>query len=861
MRKRAGILLACLLLIGVGGTVPAAAQERAPWTWMVYLVADNDLEPFAINDLIEMQAGAGENVNIVIQMDRAESYEEVFGDWTETRRYAITPGAGGSDFAVSRETIQALFASLTPDDLGLSSAEFDDLLNQVRSASDSEIEALALQSIATPGGGAPLAAPRLAALENLGEVNSGDPQVLVDFITWAAANYPAEHYGLILWDHGGGWTMVGSDEQDGDLLEMPEIEAALEAATVQAGIERFDFVAFDACLMAQLEVFEMLARFADYAIASEETIPGAGWEYTTPLRTLNQNPDMDTAELGRIIVDSYMTFYTDVITSYPNFDLALLDLSQVGGVVDSITALASAVAANPQDSLAAIGQARNNAQVFGADSSPDEADAISSVDLIHVMNLLAELSPDPAVAEAAQGVSDTTAAMVVYSRTSDGLPDASGVSIFFPRNARTYELSGGAGLYRASNPASLLPWYDFLDTFHGTATTTLDAAALNISITGLLPADAPGSIYDPPVILFDLNGQQIVDVSFFVTLQLDDGTQYMLDTDQLVSSTVTVDGEAITGYPDGLSSWEFTWNVEMPVVSDGEVEIPTLLLPSDQENQAIVSGFYLWKDGRSATAYLVFDTENRVVTGVWGVEQSGTATAPAEIRVSPGDRFQPTWRFLDENNEVVLVGTDDVLTFGGAPFTFRYVPAQSGDYALTILIEDLAGNISADTANLSVDNEGLDTAYRGFKDVSFGINFLYPWNWTDPTVFEDEEGGVTLNVSDESGDINIYIEAYEVESADAVLDLKLEEFSGLDDLEYSEPRAVDLDGYDAYYVDYRFTTGGEAREGWLAVVYVPENGLGYSLDLDAPPDLLEAADAAFLTMLDSLIFFEPYAGE
>jgi hypothetical protein len=861
MRIKIGILLVCLVMIGLIGWYPAAAQTRAPWTWMVYLVADNDLEPFAINDLIEMQAGAGDSVNIIVQMDRAESYEEVFGQWTETRRYAITPGASGGDFAVSRDTIEALFESLTPDDLGLSSAEFNDLLGQVRGASDSEIEALALNSIAPPGGGAPLAAPRLSALENLGEVNSGDPQMLVDFIVWAAANYPAERYGLILWDHGGGWTMVGSDETDEDLLEMPEIEAALAEALRRTDIGKFDFVAFDACLMAQLEVFQMLAPFADYAIAAEETIPGAGWEYTTPLRALNQNPAMDTVELGRIIVDSYMTFYTEVVTNYPGFDLAILDLSQVGSVTDAIGGFSAAVAANPEASLSAIGQARRNVQVFGADSSPDEADAISSADLVHFMRLMGELSPDAAVAEAAQEVINAASAMILYSRASPGLPNASGLSVYFPRNARTYELSGGAGLYRASNPAALQPWYDFLDVFHGTASAVLDAAGLNITITNLLPANVPGSIYDPPVVLFDLNGQQISDVSFFVTLQLDDGTQYMLDSDQLVSSTVTADGESIIGYPDGLSSWEFTWNVEMPVISDDRVEIPTLLLPNGQEGQAVVSGLYLWRDGRTATAYLVFDTENRVVTGVWGVEQSGAAAAPAEIRVSPGDRFRPTWRFLDENNEIVLVDAEDTLTFGSQPFTFHYLPAITGNYTLTILAEDVAGNLSADSVNLSVDNEGLDTAYRGFKDVSFGINFLYPWGWTDPTVYEDEAGGVTLNVSDESGDINIYIEAYEVESADEVLDLKLAEFGGLDDFEYTEPQPVDLNGYDAYYVDYRFTSGGSTIEGWLAVVYAPENGLGYSLDLDAPPERLDEANEAFLTMLDSLIFFEPYRSE
>ena len=42
-------------------------------------------------------------------------------------------------------------------------------------------------------------------VQDLGETNSGDAQVLLDFITWAVRTYPAEHYLLVLWNHGSGW--------------------------------------------------------------------------------------------------------------------------------------------------------------------------------------------------------------------------------------------------------------------------------------------------------------------------------------------------------------------------------------------------------------------------------------------------------------------------------------------------------------------------------------------------------------------------------------------------------------------------------------------------------------------------------
>ena len=46
-----------------------------------------------------------------------------------------------------------------------------------------------------------------------GELNMGDPQTLADFINWAKTTYPAEHYALIIVDHGTGISGVAEDKQ------------------------------------------------------------------------------------------------------------------------------------------------------------------------------------------------------------------------------------------------------------------------------------------------------------------------------------------------------------------------------------------------------------------------------------------------------------------------------------------------------------------------------------------------------------------------------------------------------------------------------------------------------------------------
>src|SRR5262249_8010289 len=45
----------------------------------------------------------------------------------------------------------------------------------------------------------------VAEQTELGQVDSGAPETLIDFIRWGAQNRPAERYALVLWSHGSGW--------------------------------------------------------------------------------------------------------------------------------------------------------------------------------------------------------------------------------------------------------------------------------------------------------------------------------------------------------------------------------------------------------------------------------------------------------------------------------------------------------------------------------------------------------------------------------------------------------------------------------------------------------------------------------
>ena len=143
-----------------------------------------------------------------------------------------------------------------------------------------------------------------------------DPAVLKAFINFCVNNYPAENYDLILWDHGSGpYGGFGSDENDptggSRSMSFAELTDALyDNEVVQNGNGgKFDFVDFDACLMNSVEFNLVFSGCTKYYIASPETEPGYGQDYKGWLNALGEEPDMNTFDLGKRIVDDFVAFY------------------------------------------------------------------------------------------------------------------------------------------------------------------------------------------------------------------------------------------------------------------------------------------------------------------------------------------------------------------------------------------------------------------------------------------------------------------------------------------------------------------------------------------------------------------------
>ena len=259
---------------------------------------------------------------------------------------------------------------------------------------------------------------KLKALDkDAGSVSMTNPDTLADFIKWCDKKYPANRNVLIFWDHGGGSISgYGYDEKFARTgsMNLAEINQALKEAEVS-----FDFIGFDACLMATLETALMLAPYADYMIASEETEPGVGWYYTDWLTALGKNTSMPTIEIGKNIVDDFVDTCAKKCQGQKT-TLSVVDLAELEKTVPvELAAFSKSASELIQDNkYQTVSNARYNTREFAQSS------AIDQVDLAHLAQNLGT--------EEGKDLAEALLSAVKYNRTSSNMTNAYGLSIYFP---------------------------------------------------------------------------------------------------------------------------------------------------------------------------------------------------------------------------------------------------------------------------------------------------------------------------------------------------------------------------------------------------------------------------------------------
>lgn len=372
------------------------------WTVMVYMAADNDLDPWGVADLNEMERG--------------------------------TPAEDGSGSPPAVRTL-ALF-----DRAGLNNTT----IYQVQHDTTDTIASTPLET---------------------GERNTGDPDTLHYFVNFCQQYAPAEHYLLVLWDHGSGWNtyqdkrtpqvtsraICVDDSSSGAIIRDVDLPAAI------AGRDPIDIVATDACLMAMLEVAYELRNSADYLVAAEEETPLPGFDYEPILRTLNSPAWLlkTPAQIAAYISQQVYLSWSLLPNQSANLTSSVIDLTRVDAVAAATQNLANILTANAAKYAAEITYARQRALHFGGAS-------LSILDLADFAAQLNAKVNDTALDANTAALSSVISSVVLDNSHSGGdYNRAHGISIYFP-SLDYYALPGTASNYGILALSKDTTWDDWL---------------------------------------------------------------------------------------------------------------------------------------------------------------------------------------------------------------------------------------------------------------------------------------------------------------------------------------------------------------------------------------------------------------
>ena len=290
----------------------------------------------------------------------------------------------------------------------------------------------------------------ISSMESMEIRNMGDADTLTDFINYGVRSYPANHYGLILWNHGGGPVGgYGSDSHfDGDGLSLEEIREALGHSVMADSA--FDFVAFDACLMGSVETAGCLDGYADYVIASPELEPQHGYDYRW-MAALGDSlpPDMEWGEaVGRSMVEAYGACYASGTAPVA---MSLLDMKEYPAFHEVFHQYVDGIPEKLREELCGeLGRDRMKMLAFGsrqAGGSPE------LVDVLEFLNACQRVYPDE---NAFQTLKDRMRRLVA-KQWAKGYPvNPSGLTIYLPSGSNpylsealeTYDTTGFCSAYR-----------------------------------------------------------------------------------------------------------------------------------------------------------------------------------------------------------------------------------------------------------------------------------------------------------------------------------------------------------------------------------------------------------------------------
>lgn len=333
--------------------------------------------------------------------------------------------------------------------------------------------------------------PQLPATGQAGaDINMGDGGSLRQFVLWAQRRFQAEHYLLIIWGHGRGYQLVS--RFNSDQIQMIEADLGFKSVSYDEqynsyiynhdlrvaldGVRDLDVIGFDSCLMGAIETAYALRDRAALLVASEELVPGTGWDYTRLLRSINDIELLTSDAIATALVNDYQKTYQDSKAT----TLSALNLKDITQLANSISdfslELSKALSSNSGPALKSqIETARSHCLNYGQTQG-----FTNPIDLVHFLMEFIDQHPSSQIEHSAhvllQQASSGNLVLANYaSLWRKGDYGSFGVSIYFPKTKDDYRNPNSSGYWPSSCKESKHPvdfvcnlkWADFIAKYLG----------------------------------------------------------------------------------------------------------------------------------------------------------------------------------------------------------------------------------------------------------------------------------------------------------------------------------------------------------------------------------------------------------
>lgn len=290
-------------------------MEEKEWTIMVYLAGDNNLSEnmiYSLNDLASIGASNGNG-------DRAKVNLLAFFDGS-----SLTAPTHYFDYSEEKPYKHPI--------------EKDDIYHTPSRAS-------------IPA--------KTKAFDNDGDSSSA--YSILNFVRWCieTRKRKAKNYAIIFSGHSFGFhgTTFLRDESSGGFITLFEFRQALEKIIEQYLNDKIAILGFDSCVMSMLEVGYELKETAQVLVASEGSLPNAGWGYAPMLKEFiaSHGESLNTSikeqfhncstkdyikEAAKAFVKAFTEHQKELALGGRSVDLAAWDLEKIEPIAESVNALA-----------------------------------------------------------------------------------------------------------------------------------------------------------------------------------------------------------------------------------------------------------------------------------------------------------------------------------------------------------------------------------------------------------------------------------------------------------------------------------------------------------------------------------------